>query len=65
MALEAVGPQLELTTPDCSNGADYGANWVIKIVSAKYNAVKAASTPANAALSHEFVAKTALGINPG
>ena len=97
MALEAVGPQLDQTAQDWSNGADYGANWVIKLVSAKYNAVEAAWRvvdtaldlaggfgifksaeierlfrdarlgrihPANAALSHELVAKTALGINP-
>jgi alkylation response protein AidB-like acyl-CoA dehydrogenase len=97
MAMEAVGPQLDVTAQDWSNGVDYGANWVIKLVSAKYNAVEAAWRvvdtaldlaggfgifkqseierlfrdarlgrihPANAALSHELVAKTALGINP-
>jgi alkylation response protein AidB-like acyl-CoA dehydrogenase len=97
MAMEAVGPQLDVTAQDWSNGVDYGANWVIKLVSAKYIAVEAAWRvvdtaldlaggfgifkqseierlfrdarlgrihPANAALSHELVAKTALGINP-
>src|SRR5262249_38505498 len=97
MALEAVGPQLEMTAQDWSNGVDHGGNWVVKLVSAKYNAVEAAWRvadtaldlaggfgifkqseierlfrdarlgrihPANAALSHEFVAKTTLGINP-
>jgi hypothetical protein len=36
MAMEAVGPQLEATAQDWSNGVDYGATWVIKLVSAKY-----------------------------
>jgi alkylation response protein AidB-like acyl-CoA dehydrogenase len=90
MAMEAVGPHLEATAQDWSNGVDYGANCVIKLISAKYNAVEAAWRvvdtalelaggfgifkqseierlfrdarlgpihPANAALSHEFVAR--------
>ena len=97
MDLESIGAQLDKTAADWSNGVDYGANWVIKIVGTKYKAVEGAWRvvdtaldlaggfgvfkqneierlfrdarlgrihPANAALSHEFVAKTALGINP-
>ena len=97
MELEAIGPQLEQTAQEWSDGVDHGANWVIKLVGAKYTAVEGAWRivdtaldlaggfgifkgneierlfrdarlgrihPANAALSHEFVAKTALGINP-
>ena len=95
MALEAVGPQLELTAQGWWNGADYGANWVVKRVSAiqrrrgrvaggdsaldlagGFGIFKSTEIerlfrdarlgrihPANAALSHELVAKTALGIN--
>ena len=97
MELEAIGPQLEQTAQEWSDGVDHGGNWVIKLVGAKYRAVEGAWRivdtaldlsggfgifkgnemerlfrdarlgrihPANAALSHEFVAKTALGINP-
>jgi alkylation response protein AidB-like acyl-CoA dehydrogenase len=97
MELEAIGPQLEQTATEWSDGVDHGGNWVIKLVGAKYRAVEGAWRivdtaldlaggfgifkgnemerlfrdarlgrihPANAALSHEFVAKTALGINP-
>jgi alkylation response protein AidB-like acyl-CoA dehydrogenase len=42
MDLESIGPQLEQTARDWSNGVDYGANWVIKIVGSKYKAVEAA-----------------------
>ena len=85
------------TALEWSDGVDHGANWVIKLVGAKYTAVESAWRivdtafdlaggfgifkgneierlfrdarlgrihPANAALSHEFAAKTALGINP-
>jgi alkylation response protein AidB-like acyl-CoA dehydrogenase len=95
--LEAIGPHLEKTTRDWSDGVDYGPAWGAKIVAAKYRAVeggwrvvdlamdvaggfgifKAAGLerffrdarlgrihPANSFLTHEFVAKTALGISP-
>ena len=97
MDLEAMGPQLEKTVREWSDGVDHGANWVIKIVGTKYKVVEAAWRvvdtafelaggfgifkknelerlfrdarlgrihPANSPLAHEFVAKTALGINP-
>ncbi len=42
LELEAIGPQLDAVARDWSNGVDYGASWVIKIVAAKYNAVEGA-----------------------
>jgi alkylation response protein AidB-like acyl-CoA dehydrogenase len=40
LELEAIGPQLEKTAQDWSDGVDYGAGWVTKIVAAKYRAVE-------------------------
>jgi alkylation response protein AidB-like acyl-CoA dehydrogenase len=40
--LETIEPMLEKTAQDWSNGVDYGAHWVIKIVATKYKAVEAA-----------------------
>lgn len=42
MELEALGPYLDSVVRDWDLGADYGAGWVIKIVSAKHRAVEAA-----------------------
>lgn len=39
--LESVGPQLDTVAREYSEGLDYGAGWVIKIVAAKHNAVEA------------------------
>lgn len=97
MALEAIGPQLEKTAQEWWDGVNHGNNWVIKLLSAKRNAVEASWKvvdtaldlaggfgifrkseierlfrdarlgrihPANGALSHELIAKIALGINP-
>jgi alkylation response protein AidB-like acyl-CoA dehydrogenase len=97
IALESIGPHLEKTTQDWSNGVDYGHAWGAKIVATKYHVVESAWRvvdlalevaggfgifkqsglerlfrdarlgrihPANSFLTHEFVAKTALGINP-
>ena len=97
MEMESIGPQLDRFGQDWTDGVDYGHDWVIKIVSAKYKAVEGAWKvvdtcldlsggfgifkkagierlwrdarlgrihPANAMLTREFVAKTALGINP-
>jgi alkylation response protein AidB-like acyl-CoA dehydrogenase len=97
LALEAIEPQLEKTAEDWSNGVDHGANWMIKLLGTKYNAVEGAWKvvdtafdvgggfgifkrnemerlfrdarlgrihPTNSAMTHELVAKTALGINP-
>lgn len=41
LALDTVGPLLERTTEDWSNGINHGATWPSRIVSAKYNAVEA------------------------
>jgi alkylation response protein AidB-like acyl-CoA dehydrogenase len=41
MELEAIGPQLDATTRDWSNGVAH-PDWPIKIVAAKYNAVEGA-----------------------
>ncbi len=50
MELEALGPYLESVMRDWDAGADYGAAWVIKIVTAKYRAVEAAWRIADRAL---------------
>jgi alkylation response protein AidB-like acyl-CoA dehydrogenase len=40
LELEAIGPHLEKTAQDWSDGVDYGGEWVTKIVAAKYHAVE-------------------------
>jgi alkylation response protein AidB-like acyl-CoA dehydrogenase len=93
--LESIGPHIEKIAEDWSNGTNYGSEWGLKIVAAKYRAVEGSWRvvdlaldiaggfgifsraglerlfrdarlgrihPANSALTHEFVAKTALGI---
>jgi alkylation response protein AidB-like acyl-CoA dehydrogenase len=95
--MESIGPHIEKIAQDWSNHVDYGAEWGLKIVAAKYHAVEGAFRvvdtaldlsggfgifrasgierlfrdarlgrihPAGSALTHELVAKTALGINP-
>jgi alkylation response protein AidB-like acyl-CoA dehydrogenase len=97
MAVEMMGPLLDTTAREWSEGVNHGANWVIKIVGTKYTVVEAAWKvvdtaldlaggygifktneierlfrdarlgrihPGNSMLSHEFVSKTALGLNP-
>jgi len=94
--LESIGPQLESVAREWSDGVDHGAQWPLKIFSAKYRAVEGAWRvvdlglecsggsgifrsagyerlvrdarlgrihPANSFLTHEVVAKTALGIS--
>jgi alkylation response protein AidB-like acyl-CoA dehydrogenase len=94
--LESIGPHLETIANDWTEGVNHGANWPLKIVSAKYRAVEGAWRivdlglevcggagifksqgyerlvrdarlgrihPANSFLTHEIVAKTALGIS--
>jgi alkylation response protein AidB-like acyl-CoA dehydrogenase len=94
--LESIGPHLERVAEDWSNGAEYGAEWPLKIFAAKYRAVEGSWRvvdrgldviggsgifrsvgyerllrdarlgrlhPANSFLTHEVVAKTALGIS--
>ena len=96
MELEAMGPMLERTTEDWSQGVQH-PDWPIKLIATKYRVVEGAWRiadlaldlsggfgmfkrselerlfrdaragrfhPANSALSHEFVAKVALGISP-
>jgi alkylation response protein AidB-like acyl-CoA dehydrogenase len=41
LALDAVGPHLNQVAQDWSDGADHGAAWPSKIVSAKHHAVEA------------------------
>ena len=98
LANESIGPYVERTCTDWTNGVDYGEEWPSKIVATKYHAVetcwKVVDTamdvsggtgmfrgtelerlfrdarcgrfhPANANLTHEVVAKTALGIDLG
>jgi alkylation response protein AidB-like acyl-CoA dehydrogenase len=95
--MESIGPQIEKMAQDWSAGVDYGHNWIIKLVAAKYRAVEGTWRvvdlaldlaggfgifrkawierlfrdarlgrihPANALLTRELIAKTALGINP-
>jgi alkylation response protein AidB-like acyl-CoA dehydrogenase len=95
--LESIVPHLDTVAREWSQCVDYGAQWPLKIMSAKYRAVEGAWRvvdlglevtggagifrsvgyerilrdarlgrihPANSFLTHEIVAKTALGINP-
>src|SRR5690606_38791643 len=39
MALESIDAQVRRVSEDWSNGVDYGHDWAVKIVSAKYMAV--------------------------
>jgi alkylation response protein AidB-like acyl-CoA dehydrogenase len=50
MELEAIGPYLDAVVRDWDAGAEYGADWVIKIVSAKHRSVEAAWRIADRAL---------------
>ncbi|HET9309082.1 MAG TPA: acyl-CoA dehydrogenase family protein [Candidatus Sulfotelmatobacter sp.] len=94
--LESIGPHLDTVAREWSEGVDHGAQWPLKIMSAKYRAVEGAWRvvdlglecsggsgifrsagyerlvrdarlgrihPANSFLTHEVVAKTALGIS--
>ncbi len=40
LELESIAPQIEKVAEDWSAGVDYGAGWVVKIVSAKHRAVE-------------------------
>jgi alkylation response protein AidB-like acyl-CoA dehydrogenase len=95
--LESIVPHLDTVAREWSQCVDYGAQWPLKIMSAKYRAVEGAWRivdlglevtggagifrsvgyerilrdarlgrihPSNSFLTHEIVAKTALGINP-
>ena len=95
--LESIVPHLDTIAREWSQCVDYGAQWPLKIMAAKYRAVEGAWRivdlglevtggagifksagyerilrdarlgrihPANSFLTHEIVAKTALGINP-
>jgi alkylation response protein AidB-like acyl-CoA dehydrogenase len=97
MALETVDNHLARVSEDWATGADHGAKWPLKILTAKYVAVTKAwevvdtamdlsggagifrrsrmeqlfrdarlgrMHPGNSAVTHELVAKFALGINP-
>jgi alkylation response protein AidB-like acyl-CoA dehydrogenase len=40
--LESIEPQLDQVAREWSEGVDYGAAWIVKIVAAKYHAVEGA-----------------------
>jgi alkylation response protein AidB-like acyl-CoA dehydrogenase len=40
--IESIGPQIEKVAQDWSDGVDYGAEWPVKIVAAKYRTVEGA-----------------------
>lgn len=42
LELEGIGPHLDRTAQEWSDGVDHGVGWVIKIVAAKYHAVESA-----------------------
>jgi alkylation response protein AidB-like acyl-CoA dehydrogenase len=48
--LEAIGPHLDRVAEDWSAGVDYGTEWVIKLVAAKYHAVEGSWRVADRAL---------------
>lgn len=50
MDLEALGPYVDSVVHDWDAGADYGAGWVVKIVSVKHRAVETAWRVADRAL---------------
>ncbi|HEY7700572.1 MAG TPA: acyl-CoA dehydrogenase family protein [Vicinamibacteria bacterium] len=50
MALETVEPLLDRVAEEWAEGRDYGPGWVLKIVTAKYQAVEAAFRVADTAL---------------
>jgi alkylation response protein AidB-like acyl-CoA dehydrogenase len=50
MDLEALGPYVDAVVRDWDAGADYGAQWVVKIVSVKHRAVETAWRVADRAL---------------
>jgi alkylation response protein AidB-like acyl-CoA dehydrogenase len=95
--LEAIEPHLDNVAQDWSDGIQYGAGWVTKILAAKYHSVEGSWRvidlaldlaggfgifraapferlfrdarlgrihPGNSMLTHELIAKLALGINP-
>lgn len=42
LEFETIGPHIEKIAEDWSNGVDYGAQWALKLVSAKYHTVESA-----------------------
>ncbi|MEO8199877.1 MAG: acyl-CoA dehydrogenase family protein [Gemmatimonadota bacterium] len=48
--IEAIGPHLDHVAEEWAAGADYGAGWIIKLVSAKHHAVEGAFRVADRAL---------------
>jgi len=42
LELESIGPQLDRVADDWVKGVDYGLGWVVKLLSAKYNATEGA-----------------------
>jgi len=50
LELESIGPQLDRVTEDWVNGVDHGVGWVIKLLSAKYNATEASFRVVDTAL---------------
>jgi len=51
LALEAAGAQVDRVTQDWSSGVDHGAQWPMKLVAAKHNAVEAAKKVVDLAMA--------------
>ncbi len=51
LALEAAGPQVDRVAQEWSTGVDHGAQWPMKLVAAKHNAVEAAKKVVDLALA--------------
>jgi len=51
LALEAAGPQVDRVAEDWSKGVDHGAQWPMKLVAAKHNAVEAAKKVVDLAMA--------------
>lgn len=51
LEIESMGPQLERTLQDWSNGVDHGAAWPMKIVATKYHCVEGAKKVVDLALT--------------
>ncbi len=51
LALEAAGPQVDRVAQEWSTGVDHGAQWPMKLVAAKHNAVEAAKKVVDLAMA--------------
>ncbi|MDP2702228.1 MAG: acyl-CoA dehydrogenase family protein, partial [Candidatus Rokubacteria bacterium] len=51
LALEAAGAQVDRVAEDWSTGVDHGAQWPMKLVAAKHNAIEAAKKVVDLAMA--------------